>query len=132
MGRRAAASPGKRPRGRPRKAVAAPVSPGKRPRGRPPKQRPVEVEPVAAPIGWGGAGEPRQQTARRSVVISLKVTPQLAAAIAQAAQARGITQKQVITSALATAGLPVSPLDLEDRSPRRHVALLAATAAAAE
>lgn len=120
-------------RGRPPKAPAVQVN-GKR-RGRPPKIRTeaAVVEPVAVPTptAWTRAGEPRQQTARRSVVISLKVAPSLAVAIAQAAQARGITQKQVITSALATAGLPVSPLDLEDRSPRRRADLIRAMATAA-
>jgi hypothetical protein len=38
----------------------------------------------------------------------------------QQAQAEGITQKQVITRALAAAGLPVDDLDLADRTSRRR------------
>ena len=37
----------------------------------------------------------------------------------RARQADGLTQKQLMTRALA-AGLPVDPLDLEDRTPRRR------------
>ncbi len=47
---------------------------------------------------------------------------ELAIALAKRAKAEGITQKQVITRALATAGLPVDALDLEDRSPKRRSA----------
>jgi hypothetical protein len=48
------------------------------------------------------------------VLINVKVDEQ--------AQAEGVTQKQVIMRALAAAGLPVNPLDLEDRTPRRRTA----------
>jgi hypothetical protein len=57
---------------------------------------------------------------RRTVLINVKVDVTLAIALADRAQAEGITQKQVIMRALAAAGLPVSPLDLEDRTPRRR------------
>ena len=58
---------------------------------------------------------------RKTVLINVKVSEELAVALAERAQAEGITQKQVITRALAAAGLPVDPLDLEDRTPRRRL-----------
>ena len=57
---------------------------------------------------------------RRTVLVNIKVSEGLAIALADRAQAEGITQKQVITRALHALGLPVDPLDLEDRSPRRR------------
>jgi hypothetical protein len=57
---------------------------------------------------------------RRSVLINVKVSEALAIALAERAEAEGVTQKQIITRALASAGLPVDALDLEDRSPRRR------------
>jgi hypothetical protein len=57
---------------------------------------------------------------RRSVLINVKVSEALAVALAERAEAEGVTQKQIITRALAAAGLPVDALDLEDRSPRRR------------
>ena len=57
---------------------------------------------------------------RKTVMVNVKVSEELAIALAERAEAEGITQKQVITRALAAAGLPVDPLDLEDRTPRRR------------
>jgi hypothetical protein len=57
---------------------------------------------------------------RRTVLINVKVSEELAIALAERAEAEGMTQKQIITRALATAGLPVDALDLADRSPRRR------------
>jgi hypothetical protein len=59
---------------------------------------------------------------RRTVLINVKVDEALAIALAERAQAEGTTQKQIIMHALAAAGLPVNPLDLEDRTPRRRTA----------
>jgi hypothetical protein len=59
---------------------------------------------------------------RRTVLINVKVDESLAIALAQRAEAEGVTQKQVIMRALAAVGLPVDPLDLEDRTPRRRSA----------
>lgn len=145
---RAAETTGKRPRGRPRKtpaAAAAPVN-GKRRPGRPRKMglddllawaeeetaaietvpRRAVVEPIAAP-SW--AGEPRAQTGRR-VVLSLKISPTLALAIAEAAEAEGVTQKMIVTRSLRQAGLPTDPADLQDGSPKRHADRLRAVMAA--
>jgi hypothetical protein len=60
------------------------------------------------------------KASRRTVLINVKVDESLAISLANRAQAEGITQKQVIMRALAAAGLPVNPLDLEDRTPRRR------------
>jgi|1186.fasta_scaffold220407_2 hypothetical protein len=60
------------------------------------------------------------RASRRTVLINVKVDEALAIALAERAQAEGVTQKQVIMRALAAAGLPVNPLDLEDRTPRRR------------
>jgi hypothetical protein len=59
---------------------------------------------------------------RRTVLINVKVDEALAIALAKHAEAQGVTQKQVIMRALLAAGLPVDPLDLEDRTPRRRSA----------
>jgi hypothetical protein len=57
---------------------------------------------------------------RRTVIVNMKVSEDLAIALAERAEAEGITQKQIITRALAAAGLPVDALDLQDRSSRRR------------
>jgi hypothetical protein len=59
------------------------------------------------------------ESGERTVPINLKVGESLARALAERAFAEGITQKQVITRALAKDGLPVAAHDLEDRSGRR-------------
>jgi hypothetical protein len=53
-------------------------------------------------------------------MVNFKVSEDLAIALADRAEAEGITQKQIITRALAAAGLPVDPLDLADRTSRRR------------
>jgi len=63
---------------------------------------------------------------RRAVLINFKVSEELAMALAERAQADGLTQKQVMTRALQAIGLPVDPLDLEDRTPRRRIRRAAA------
>ncbi len=57
---------------------------------------------------------------RRTTLVNVKVAASLADALAERAAQEGITQKQVICRALAAYGLPVDPLDLEDRTPRRQ------------
>lgn len=57
---------------------------------------------------------------RRTVLINIKVSVDLADALADRASEQRLTQKQVICRALADAGLPVDPLDLADRSPQRR------------
>jgi len=54
------------------------------------------------------------------VLINVKVDETLAIALAERAQAESMSQKQVIMRGLAAAGLPVNPLDLEDRTSRRR------------
>jgi hypothetical protein len=58
---------------------------------------------------------------RRTVPINVKVAEESAIALAKQAAAEGITQNQFICRALAAAGVPMDPLGLEDRTPRRRV-----------
>lgn len=60
------------------------------------------------------------------MLINTKVSEELAVALADRARDEGITQKQVVTRALAALGLPVDPLDLEGRTPRRRTRRAAA------
>jgi hypothetical protein len=57
---------------------------------------------------------------RVSQLVNFRVDIALADWLADQAEAEGTTQKVVITRALAAAGAPVSPRDLEDRRPRRQ------------
>jgi hypothetical protein len=57
---------------------------------------------------------------RTSTLINLRVQTDLADWLADRAETEGTTQKVIITRALAAAGAPVSPQDLEDRTPRRR------------
>jgi hypothetical protein len=57
--------------------------------------------------------------ADRPGTLALRLRTSTLATIAAAARSRGVTQKQVICSALAGAGIPIAPADLEDRTPRR-------------
>jgi hypothetical protein len=59
-------------------------------------------------------------TRRTSTLINLRVQTTLADWLADRAATEGTTQKVIITRALAAAGAPVSPQDLEDRTPRRR------------
>jgi hypothetical protein len=59
---------------------------------------------------------------RRTVMVNVKMAEESAIALAQEAKAQGITQKQLICRALEAAGVPMDPLDLEDRTPRRRAA----------
>ena len=59
---------------------------------------------------------------RRTVMLNVKVGEAAAFALAEQAKVQGITQKQFICRALEAAGVPMDPLDLEDRTPRRRMA----------
>lgn len=52
--------------------------------------------------------------------LNLRLRIRSVEAIAAAAEARGLTMKQVVTLALRDAGVEVAPEDLEDRSTRRR------------
>jgi len=41
------------------------------------------------------------------------------AALSAAAKARGVTMKQLVAEGIQALGIQVSPIDLEDRTPRR-------------
>jgi 3-hydroxyacyl-CoA dehydrogenase len=57
---------------------------------------------------------------RRTVMVNM--AEESAIALAHQAKAQGITQKQLVCRALKAAGVPMDPLDLEDRTPRRRAA----------
>jgi hypothetical protein len=57
---------------------------------------------------------------RTSTLVNLRIDTTLADWLADRARAEGTTQKVILTRALAAAGAPVSPQDLEDRTPRRR------------
>jgi hypothetical protein len=59
---------------------------------------------------------------RRTVLVNVKMAEDSAIALAKKAAAEGMTQKQFICRALVAAGVPMDPLDLEDRTPRRRAA----------
>jgi hypothetical protein len=59
---------------------------------------------------------------RRTVMVNVKMGEESAIALARHAKDQGITQKQLICRALEAAGVPMDPLDLEDRTPRRRLA----------
>jgi hypothetical protein len=59
---------------------------------------------------------------RRTVLVNVKMAEDSAIALAKKAAAEGITQKQLICRALVAAGVPMDPLDPEDRTPRRRAA----------
>jgi hypothetical protein len=54
-------------------------------------------------------------------MVNVKMAEESAIAFAQQ-EAQGITQKQLVCCALKAAGVPMDPLDLEDRTPRRRAA----------
>jgi len=55
-----------------------------------------------------------------SEMINFRVASSTVDALDDAAEAEGTTRKVIITRALAAAGYPVQPADLEDRTPRRR------------
>jgi hypothetical protein len=57
---------------------------------------------------------------RTSTLVNLRIDTALADWLVDRARAEGTTQKVILTRALAAAGAPVSPQDLEDRTPRRR------------
>lgn len=57
---------------------------------------------------------------RKTVLVNFKISEGLAIALAKRSQDIGITQKQIITRALAKLGLPADAQDLADGSVRRR------------
>lgn len=55
----------------------------------------------------------------RPTTLNLRVRSTTIEALMAVAHGRGLTMKQVVCQALADAGVPVAPADLEDRTPRR-------------
>jgi hypothetical protein len=57
---------------------------------------------------------------RRTVMVNVAEEP--AIALAQQVKAQGITREQLVCRTLKAGGVPMDPLDLEDRTPRRRAA----------
>lgn len=55
-----------------------------------------------------------------SEVVNFRIASRTVDALDDAAEAEGTTRKVIITRALAAAGFPIEPGDLEDRTPRRR------------
>jgi hypothetical protein len=56
----------------------------------------------------------------RATTLNLRVRWSTLEALTAVAREQGLTMKQVVCQALATAGVSVAPADLEDRTPRRR------------
>ena len=72
-----------------------------------------------------GAAAPSQPPAQLpagdgATTLNLRVRRSTVDALTAAARQRGLTLKQVVTQALAAAGVEVAAADLEDRTPRRR------------
>jgi hypothetical protein len=63
---------------------------------------------------------PSVRSDRRTVMVNAAEEP--AIALAQQVKAQGITEEQLVCRTLKAAGVPMDPLDLEDRTPRRRAA----------
>ena len=70
-----------------------------------PEQPPTRVEPDATDL---------------PTTLNLRVRTSTVKALADAAEAKGLTMKQIVCQALQSAGVKVAPGDLEDRTPRRR------------
>jgi hypothetical protein len=62
-----------------------------------------------------------RQDPGKIVLVNIKIREVSAVAIARAAKDRGITQKQLVCTALQAAGVELHPHDLEDRTPPKRV-----------
>jgi hypothetical protein len=86
------------------------ASPSVKPQTTPDKPEPVSQSEPKAP-------------AERIVGMNFKVLLGTSEAVAEAARKRKVSMKTVVMEALKAAGVGVSPLDLEDRTPSRRKGL---------
>jgi len=82
-------------------------------------QEAADTAMEAATLAAEKVAEVMPADGQRKVMVNMKITEALADALAERAVVEGITQKQVITRALAAAGLPVPAVDLEEGTRRR-------------
>jgi hypothetical protein len=92
------------------------------PEAAPARERSTMTSTELLRVATGAAHMPPavMRTPRKPVMFSIKITPELADALADRAAAEGISQKLLVTRALVAAGLPVPDIDLEDRTRRRR------------
>ena len=87
-------------------------------------RRPSPAEALAIATSAAPAQPPAQIAGRAPddgpPTLNLRMRRCTVAAIEAAARERGQTMKQVVSHALAAAGVLVAPEDLEDRTPRRR------------
>ena len=103
---------------KPRAGAAPPIGPREALRvasqvapHQPPAEAPVPAEP-----------QPRQPAPPpdRSAMLSMRFRESTLESLAVAARRQGLTQKQLVARALASAGVEVAPADAEDRPPPRR------------
>jgi hypothetical protein len=82
---------------------------------RPSPEEILQVAAQAAP----GLPPAQVHASDRATTLNLRVRESTVKAITVEAQAKGMTLKQVVCQALASVGVKIAPLDLEDGTPRR-------------
>jgi hypothetical protein len=87
-----------------------------------PRQRPTAAEALAVAAQTAPSLPPAQMppVADKAITMTMRLREATITALGAAARQRGMTVKQVVTSALADAGIAVAQVDLEDRTPRRR------------
>ena len=88
--------------------------------GRPNAAEAMRIAAAIAPNAPPAVVEAAPVYDQRSIVISIRITEHTAAELATAADRQGITQRMLISRALAAAGLDVAPDDLKERTPPRR------------
>jgi hypothetical protein len=78
--------------------------------------------PAVAPVPAEPQPQPRQPAPPpdRSAMLSMRFRESTLESLAVAARRQGLTQKQLVARALASAGVEVAPADAEDRPPPRR------------
>jgi len=109
-----------------RKSLKSGIAPDPSPPDvREPASRGVDAATLRRVAGQAGRELPAatvRQDPGKIVLVNIKMREVSAVAIARTAKARGITQKQLVCTALQAAGVELHPFDLEDRTPPRRAA----------
>ena len=109
-----------------RKSLKSGVAPDlSAPDVREPASRGVDATMLRRVAGQAGRELPAATVRRdlgKIVLVNIKIREVSAVAIARTAKTRGITQKQLVCTALQAAGVELHPFDLEDRTPPRRAA----------
>lgn len=85
-----------------------------------PRSRPSAEETLQAVATHTPSLPPaRLEAPDRATTLNLRMRHSTVAALSAAAKARGVTMKQLVAEGIQALGIQVSPIDLEDRTPRR-------------